>query len=55
LPLIAGFLIWIMNKGSVLGIYKNNVKQNIVGFVILGISILLSLATLHKVFKLNIF
>lgn len=55
LPVIAGFLIWIMNKQSVLGIHKNNVKQNIFGFIILGISILLSLATLNKVFHLNLF
>ena len=55
LPVIAGFLIWIMNKQSVLGIHKNNVKQNIFGFIILGISILLSIATLNKVFHLNLF
>lgn len=55
LPIIAGFLIWIMNKKSILGNYKNNIKQNILGFIILGISILLSLATLNKVFDLNLF
>ncbi|MDO5986728.1 Nramp family divalent metal transporter [Flavivirga amylovorans] len=55
LPVIAGFLIWIMNKTSVLGIHKNTIKQNIFGFIILGISILLSVATLNKVFHLNIF
>ncbi|MGC1205690.1 MAG: Nramp family divalent metal transporter [Flavobacteriaceae bacterium] len=55
LPVIAGFLIWIMNKKSILGDYKNNMKQNIFGFIILGISILLSLATLSKVFGLNLF
>ncbi|AUP81504.1 Nramp family divalent metal transporter [Flavivirga eckloniae] len=55
LPVIAGFLIWIMNKSSILGVHKNNTKQNIFGFLILGISILLSVATLNKVFQLNIF
>ncbi|MCF7560166.1 Nramp family divalent metal transporter [Sabulilitoribacter multivorans] len=55
LPVIAGFLIWIMNKDSVLGSYKNSIKQNIFGFLILGISILLSVATLNKVFSLNLF
>ena len=55
LPVIAGFLIWIMNQKSILGVYKNSIKQNIFGFVILGISILLSLATLNKVFNLNMF
>ena len=55
LPVIAGVLIWIMNKDSILGKYKNTIKQNILGFLILGISILLSLATLNKVFSLNLF
>ncbi|AXT19844.1 divalent metal cation transporter [Flavobacteriaceae bacterium AU392] len=55
LPVIAGFLIWIMNKSSILGKYRNNLIQNIFGFVILAISILLSVATLNKVFNLNIF
>ncbi|WP_346882191.1 Nramp family divalent metal transporter [uncultured Algibacter sp.] len=54
LPIIAGFLIWIMNKSSILGVHKNNLKQNIFGSVILLISILLSVATLSKVFQLNI-
>ena len=35
LPVIAGFLLWIMNKQSVLGNHKNNIKQNIFGFIIL--------------------
>ncbi|TVZ09835.1 NRAMP (natural resistance-associated macrophage protein)-like metal ion transporter [Cellulophaga sp. RHA_52] len=55
LPIIAAFLLWIMNKESVLGVYKNNIKQNILGFIILAISILLSVATLNKVFSLNLF
>ncbi len=55
LPVIAGFLIWIMNKSAILGTYSNTIKQNIFGFLILGISILLSVATLNKVFHLNLF
>ena len=55
LPVIAGFLIWIMNKSSVLGDNKNTTTQNVFGFAILAISILLSVATLNKVFHLNIF
>ncbi|MGJ8733803.1 MAG: Nramp family divalent metal transporter [Cellulophaga sp.] len=55
LPIIAAFLLWIMNKKSVLGVYKNSVYQNILGFIILAISILLSVATLNKVFSLNLF
>ena len=53
LPIIAGMLIWIMNKESILDGYKNNIKQNIFGVLILLISILLSVATINKVFNLN--
>ncbi|GGZ94079.1 manganese transporter [Algibacter mikhailovii] len=55
LPVIAGFLIWVMNKSSVLGSYKNSNIQNVYGCIILLISILLSLASLSKVFGFNIF
>ena len=55
LPIVAGFLIWVMNKSTILGLHKNNTKQNIIGIIILGISILLSIATLNKIFQLNIF
>ncbi len=55
LPVIAWILIWIMNKESVLGSYKNNIKHNVFGVFILGISILLSIATINKVFNLNLF
>jgi manganese transport protein len=55
LPLIAGFLIWVVNKASVLGVYRNNKIQNIFAFIILGISILLSVVTLNNVLSLNLF
>lgn len=55
LPIIAAILIWIMNKEYVLGSYKNTTKQNILGFLILGMSILLSLTTISKVFNINLF
>ena len=54
LPLIAGFLIWVANKSSVLGIYKNSVLQNIAALIIFGISILLSFVSLHNVLNLNL-
>lgn len=54
LPVIAAILIWIMNRSNVLGNYKNNIWQNVSGFLILGISILLSVVALSKVFGLNI-
>lgn len=52
LPVIAGFLLWIMNKESLLGAHKNNLKQNIFGFVILAITIFLGLKSILKVFDL---
>ncbi|RED49246.1 Nramp family divalent metal transporter [Seonamhaeicola aphaedonensis] len=55
LPVIVIVLIWIMNKSSVLGVYRNNIKQNILGIFILCITILLSISALNKVFGLNIF
>jgi len=55
LPVVAVFLIWVMNQKTILGDYKNSIKQNILAFIILVISILLSLATLNKVLNLNLF
>ncbi|NND26639.1 MAG: Nramp family divalent metal transporter [Flavobacteriaceae bacterium] len=52
LPVIAGFLLWIVNKSAVLGVYKNNNIQNIIGFVILAITIFLGLKSILKVFEL---
>lgn len=55
LPVIAGFLIWIVNKNSILGKHRNNRWQNVLGFTILGISMLLSITAFNKVLELNIF
>jgi len=52
LPIIAGFLLWIMNKASILGKYRNNIIQNIFGGVILAITIFLGLKSILKVFNL---
>lgn len=52
LPIIAGFLIWIVNKKSVLGIHKNSLRQNILGFIILAIALFLGLKSILKVFQL---
>ena len=41
LPIIAGLLIWVANKKTILGIYTNNTFQNIAGLVILLITIFL--------------
>jgi manganese transport protein len=52
LPVIAGFLIWIMNKHSVLGSYKNTLKQNVISLIILAIAIFLGVKSILKVFEL---
>ncbi|AOW18663.1 manganese transporter [Polaribacter vadi] len=52
LPIIAGILLWIMNKKNVLGTFVNTKTQNIFGFVILAISIFLGAKGIMKVFGL---
>jgi manganese transport protein len=51
LPIIAGFLLWIMNKVSVLGKYKNSKLQNVIGLVILVTTIFLGAKGILSVFK----
>ncbi len=50
LPVIAGILLWIMNKKSVLGKFINNKTQNIFGFIILAVTIFLGAKGVLKVF-----
>jgi NRAMP (natural resistance-associated macrophage protein)-like metal ion transporter len=52
LPIIAGFLLWLMNKFSILGSYKNSKFQNILGIVILAITFFLGAKGILSVFKL---
>jgi manganese transport protein len=52
LPIIAGFLLWLMNKFSILGSYKNSKFQNILGIVILVITFFLGAKGILSVFKL---
>lgn len=51
LPIIAGFLLWIVNKKSVLGSYKNSRMQNLLGFLICFAMLVLGAISLLKVFK----
>jgi len=51
LPIIAGFLLWVMNKSSILGRYKNSIVQNIIGIIILGVAIFLGVKSILKVFE----
>jgi len=49
LPVIAILLVWIVNNKKVMGKYKNTLLQNIVGFLIIGLSILLGAKSIFKV------
>ncbi|MBD0836015.1 Nramp family divalent metal transporter [Aestuariibaculum suncheonense] len=51
LPVIAAFLIWVMNRTSVLGEYKNSLIQNVVAILILAITVFLGLKSILKVFE----
>tara|TARA_B100000768_G_scaffold38041_1_gene36691 strand:- start:4097 stop:5320 length:1224 start_codon:yes stop_codon:yes gene_type:complete len=52
LPVIAGLLIWIVNKESVLGKFKNSKWQNLIGITILIITVFLGLKSIVKVFEI---
>ena len=49
LPIIAGILLWIVNKKSVLGSFVNSKIQNILGVLILVIAIFLGVKGILKV------
>ena len=52
LPLIAGILIWIMNKSSILGLNKNTKIKNIIGLLILTVTLFLGAKSILGVFNL---
>ena len=52
LPLIAGVLLWIMNKASVFGTYKNSLIQNLLGLLIVFLTLFLGLKSILSVFNL---
>jgi manganese transport protein len=49
LPVIAVFLLWLSNKTSLLGKYKNTNKQNAISAIIILIIIFLSIKSLIKI------
>ncbi|WP_010178237.1 Nramp family divalent metal transporter [Aquimarina agarilytica] len=55
LPVIAGILLWVVNRKEVLGNYVNSTLQNILGGVILLATIFLGFKGVFKVFGLHIF
>lgn len=55
LPVIAGALLWVVNKKAVLGNFANSKLQNVLGILILATTIFLGLRGLDKVFGFNLF
>jgi Mn2+/Fe2+ NRAMP family transporter len=51
LPIIAGFLLWVVNRTNVLGKFKNNRTQNILGLIILITTVILGIMSLAKVYR----
>lgn len=51
LPLVAIFLMYLMNKKSLLGDFVNTKLQNILGIIIIVITILISIRSLNSVFN----
>lgn len=52
LPLIAIFLVWVVNRTSVMGKYKNTLLQNVFGIIIIALTILLGAKSIFKVIGL---
>ncbi|WP_298511971.1 Nramp family divalent metal transporter [uncultured Kordia sp.] len=50
LPIIAIFLVWVVNKSNVLGSYKNTLFQNILAICIILIAIILGIKGIYTVF-----
>lgn len=55
LPVIAGILLWVVNKKAVLGDYRNSKMQNVFGILIVLTTIFLGLKGIFKVFGIQLF
>ena len=49
LPVIAVFLLWMVNKPKLMGEYGNTKMQNILGFIIVLLSLVLGIKSIIKV------
>lgn len=52
LPVIAIFLLWVMNNAKLMGKYKNTNLNNILGIVVIGITVLIAFKAFDAVFKI---
>ena len=55
LPVVAGFLIWMMNQNSFPLKYRNNIWNNVLGILVLGVTLMISLRSFEKIFNLHLF
>jgi Mn2+/Fe2+ NRAMP family transporter len=51
LPIIAFFLIWIVNRSKIMGTYKNTLFQNILGGLIIIITLILGIKGIITAFS----
>ena len=52
LPIVVGLLLWIVNKNSVLGKFKNSGWQNLIGILILLTTVVFCIKSIFKVFDI---
>ena len=50
LPVIAGFLLWIMNDEKMMGPFTNSITKNILGFVVVAFTLMLGLKSIVTTF-----
>ncbi len=50
LPIIAGYLLYLMNQSAILGKYTNNTLQNIIGGIVVLITVVIGLKGINAVF-----
>jgi manganese transport protein len=55
LPILAGFLLWVMNAGDLLGEHRNRRVHNVAGIMIVLLTLLLSARSLDRVFAWGLF
>jgi len=52
LPLIAIFLLWVVNRADVLGKYKNSMMQNVLGILVIATTLVLGARSILKVLSI---
>ena len=52
LPIIAGYLLYIMNQSAILGKYVNSTKQNIIGGIVVALMIVIGVKGINAVIGL---